>query len=93
MADQKKKDEFIPADQVSVSPRGRKKVLNGDLLDTLRSLPAGQAAVLHSTFGKVAKADRPKVGAVIRKHWTAVRSEDCRIDYTLEGVPQVRVRV
>lgn len=86
------KDAFIPADQVEVSPRGRKKVLNGDLLDTLRDLPVDQAAVLHSTFGKVSKTDRPKVGAIIRKHWSAVRSDDCRIDYTLEGVPQVRVR-
>jgi len=90
MPDQK--DEFIPADQVSVSPRGRKKVLSADLLDTLRKVTPDRGVVLGGTFGKVAKADRGAVSATIRKHWREVRSDDVRIDYALDGTPQVRVR-
>jgi len=85
-------DEFIPADQVEVSPRGRKKVLNADLLDVLAKVTPDQGVALRGTFGEVAKADRPAVSATIRKHWQEIRSDDVRIDFSLRGVPQVRVR-
>jgi hypothetical protein len=32
------------------------------------------------------------VDEVTRKHWTHTRTDACRIDYTPEGVPQVRIK-
>jgi hypothetical protein len=77
---------------VEVSPRGRKKVLNADLLETLSKVTPDQGVALKGSFGKVAKSDRNAVSATIRKHWREVRSDDVRIDYSLDGIPQVRVR-
>ena len=85
-------DEFIAADAVKVSPRGRKKVLNQDLLATLAKVTPKQGVALKGTFGMVAKSDRPAVAATIRKHWREVRTDEVRIDFTPEGVAQVRVR-
>ena len=85
-------DEFISAEAVQVSPRGRKKVLNPDLLATLKKVTAKNAATLGGTFGAVPKAERATVSATIRKHWREVREDEMRIDFTPEGVPQVRVR-
>ena len=85
-------DEFIPADQVEVSPRGRKKILNADLLDTLAQVTPDRGVVLKGAFGVVAKTDRPAVSATIRKHWSEIRSEDVRIDFSPAGYAQVRVR-
>ena len=85
-------DQFIPADSVKVSPRGRKKVLNPDLLATLKKVTPKQGVALKGTFGNVPKAERPAVSATIRKHWREVRTDEVRIDFTPEGVPQVRVR-
>ena len=90
MADQK--DEFIPADRVEVSPRGRKKILNADLLEVLAKVTPDRGVALKGTFGQVAKSDRPAVSATIRKHWQEIRSDDVRIDFSPAGVPQVRVR-
>jgi hypothetical protein len=85
-------DEFIAADAVKVSPRGRRKVLNQDLLATLAKVTPKQGVALRGTFGEVAKSDRPAVAATIRKHWREIRTEEVRIDFTPEGVAQVRVR-
>ena len=85
-------DQFIPADSVKVSPRGRKKVLNADLLATLKKVTATKAVALGGSFGTVPREQRATVSATIRKHWREVRSDDVRIDFTPEGVPQVRVR-
>lgn len=85
-------DEFISADKIVVSPRGRKKILNQALLATLAKVTPDKGVALAGTFGKVAKSDRPGVSATIRKHWREVRSDEVRIDFTPEGVPQVRVR-
>jgi len=85
-------DEIISAEEVSVSPRGRKVEINPDLASTLKKLKAGQAARLTATFGEVSKPHRATVSSIIRKHWRHVRDDDLRIDYTAEGVPQVRVR-
>lgn len=86
-------DDFIDVDEVTTSPRGRKPELDQALLDLLASIPAGKAARLSKTFGSVPKEKRQAVGAVIRKHWKAVYGEvKPRIDFTPEGVPQVRAR-
>jgi len=85
-------DEFLPADAVQVSPRGRKKVLIQELLDTLSNVTPEQGVALKGTFGVVAKSDRPTVAATIRKHWGEVQSDECRIDFSPEGYAQVRVR-
>ena len=85
-------DEFISASEVIVSPRGRKKILNADLLETLSKVTADRGVALKGTFGNVAKDDRPTVSATIRKHWKEIRSDDVRIDFSPAGVPQVRVR-
>ena len=85
-------DSFISADAVQVSPRGRKKVLNPDLLATLKKVTKKDAVTLGGSFGKVAKGDRATVSATIRKHWREVRADEVRIDFTPDGIPQVRVR-
>lgn len=85
-------DEFITEAEVQVSPRGRKVEINPDLAATFKKMKPGQAARLTETFGPVPKAQRATVSTVIRKHWRHVREDDCRIDYTVDGIAQVRVR-
>jgi hypothetical protein len=87
-------DDFISVDEVQTSPRGRKPVLNPDLVKLLASIPAGKAARLEKTFGKVSRDQRAATSAVIRKHWKAAHGEASkpRIDFTTDGVPQVRAR-
>jgi len=85
-------DEFISADSVQVSPRGRKKVLIVELLETLAKVTPKQGVALKGTFGAVAKSDRPTVSATIRKHWAEVQAGECRVDFSPEGFAQVRVR-
>ena len=85
-------DEFISAEDVVVSPRGRKLEINPDLAATLKKLKAGQAVRLTDTIGSVPKEKRATVSTVIRKHWRHVREDAIRIDYATDGVPQVRVR-
>jgi len=93
MADAKITDDFIEVDEVTSSPRGRKPELDDALLALLQSIPNGKAARLTKTFGAVPKEKRQAVGAVIRKHWKAVYGDvKPRIDFTPEGVPQVRAR-
>lgn len=85
-------DEFISEEDVQVSPRGRKVEINPNLAATFKKIKPGQAARLTETFGSVPKTQRATVSTVIRKHWRHVREDDCRIDYTADGIPQVRVR-
>lgn len=85
-------DEFINADEVVVSPRGRKLEINPDLAATLKKLKSGGAVRLSTSIGPVSKDQRATVSANIRKHWKHVREDDLRIDYAKDGVPQVRVR-
>jgi hypothetical protein len=93
MAEAKVNDDFIDVSEVTASPRGRKPELDQGLVDLLASIPEGKAARLTKTFGAVPKEKRQAVGAVIRKHWKAVYGEvKPRIDFTPEGVPQVRAR-
>ena len=85
-------DEFISAEDVVVSPRGRKLEINPELAATLKKLKVGQAVRLSDTIGPVSKEKRATVSTVIRKHWRHVREDAIRIDYATDGVPQVRVR-
>jgi hypothetical protein len=86
-------DDFIDVAEVQTSPRGRKPVLDSSLLDLLKKVPNGKAVRLAKTFGNVPRDKRAAVSAVIRKHW-AVAHPDVkpRIDFTQDGVPQVRAR-
>jgi len=86
------KDEVISADQVMPSPRGRHIEKNKELLDAFEHLKPWQAMRLGSTFGEVSRADRNKVSHIIRRHWELVRKDAPRIDFSPEGIPQVRVR-
>lgn len=85
-------DEFISEDEVRVSPRGRKAVYDAKLLDALRAIPAGRVARLSGSIGSVPKADRPRVSAILRKHWQVAKpGTECRVDFDPEtGVPQIR---
>lgn len=85
-------DEFIPADEVSVSPRGRKANLDPELLAKFAAIPAGMAWVGKAYFGEVPKDKRASVSQIVRKHWRAARADECRIDYTANGVIQVRAK-
>ena len=86
-------DDFIELSELEVMPRGRKTVLNGDLLDTLSGLTAGKAVRLAKAFGEVPKAKRPAVSASIRKHWQSLDlTGDISVAYTLTGVPQAYIK-
>ena len=85
-------DEYITAEEVEISPRGRKVEIDPALADKLKKLKAGQGLRLTDTFGEVPKSKRATVSTIIRKHWKHVRNDVPRIDYTPSGVPQVRVR-
>lgn len=86
-------DEFIDIADVQTSPRGRKPVLDGALLETLKKVPNGKAVRLAKTFGNVAREERAAVSAVIRKHWAVAHPNvKPRIDFTQDGIPQVRAR-
>ena len=83
---------IISEEEVQRSPRGRKAVLDQDMLDLLGQLSPGQAALV-TAFGNVEKDKRSAVSANIRKHFTAVHGEDvsCRIEYSPgDNFPQVR---
>lgn len=84
-------DEIISADDVIVSPRGRKAELDQDQIKAYKALKPGQALLMSSTFGSVPKEQRSRVSQEIRKNFDAARSEKPRIDYTPDGVPQVRI--
>jgi len=84
-------DEIIKADDVVVSPRGRKSELNPDLVKAFKALKPGEALRLVDTYGCVPKEQRSRVSQEIRKNFHAARAEKPRIDYTPEGVPQVRI--
>lgn len=82
----------IAVEDVVVSRRGRTAEYDSDLLEDLESLTSDEALDLGPYFGTPeSKEDRQKVGADIRKHWAAVRTDKCRIDFGA-GTPQVRVK-
>ena len=86
-------DDIVANDDVEVSPRGRRKILDQNLLATLRKVTPTHGVALGSTFGEVAKDDRPAVSASLRKHFLEVHpGKVARIDFTRAGVPQVRMR-
>ena len=86
------KDEIIPLDEVIASPRGRHIEKNDELVQAFKELKPWQAMRLGKTFGKVERDERNKVSHIIRRHWEVARKDDPRIDFSPEGVPQVRAR-
>lgn len=82
--------EIISEDQVERTPRGRKAVYDPELLELLESLTPGSAARLDG-LQEENKDKRSAVSAHIRKHFNTVNPDaKCRIEYTADGVPQVR---
>ena len=51
-------DEIISADDVVVSPRGRKAELDPELVAKFKALKPGQALRLSDYYGEVTKAER-----------------------------------
>lgn len=86
------KDEIISVDEIIASPRGKHIEKNYELIEAMRHLKPWQAMRLGSSFGKVDKEERNKVSHIIRRHWSAARDDLPRIDFSPEGIPQVRVR-
>ena len=83
-------DVFIDASEMRSTPRGRKAIIDHELVETFRQLPAGKGVRLASKFGKVAKAEKAKVSARIRTAWKVAHpGTACSITYTPEGIPQV----
>ena len=87
-------DEFISEDDVQVSPRGRTVQLDADLVKLLKKLTPGKAVRLTDSIGPVDATKRPTVSGTIRKNFKGAHGPDavCRIDYTPEGIPQVRFK-
>lgn len=92
MAAAKDQDEIISVEQITVSPRGRQKVIDAALADKLAQIKPGQAVALRGTFGQVPVDQRAKVSQIIRKHWTHIRTDACRINFSPEGVAQVSIK-
>jgi hypothetical protein len=86
------KDEIIPATEVVVSPRGRKVEIDPALVAKITPLKAGEALRLAAYFGEIPKDQRSRTSQQIRKHARAAGKEHFRIDYTPEGVPQLRIK-
>ena len=82
------KDEIISAELIVKSPRGRKKVLDKDLLTKLAALAPGQAIALKS-MGPIPKDLRQDVSAKIRKHFVEAHGTKPSINYTPDGFAQV----
>lgn len=86
------KDEVISVDEVIASPRGKHIEKNEELIDAFKGLKPWQAMRLGKTFGKVERDERNKVSHIIRRHWEVARKDLPRIDFSPDGIPQVRVR-
>jgi hypothetical protein len=83
--------EIIREDEVQRTPRGRTATYDDELLALLSTLEPGMAARLDA-LAVTDKDQRSSTSAHIRKHFEEVHGEDakCRIDYSPDGVPQVR---
>lgn len=86
------KDEIISVDEVIASPRGKHIEKNEELVQAFRELKPWQAMRLGKTFGNVERDERNKVSHIIRRHWEVARKDLPRIDFSPDGIPQVRVR-
>lgn len=82
---------LISVDEVRTTPRGRQASYDDELLALLGDMSPGQAAALEG-LATPDKTKRSAVSANIRKHFRAAHGEDvkCRIEYSPEGVPQVK---
>jgi len=85
-------NEVIPADEVVPSPRGKHIDQDDELVESFKTLKEWEALRLGRTFGRVKKEERSKVAHIIRRHWRLAREDSPRIDFSPEGVAQVRVR-
>jgi hypothetical protein len=83
---------IIPVSEVTKAPRGRKAVVNRDLLALLKQVKQGFAADLSDIFGEVERDDRSRVSQIIRTHWRMCQDTKPSINYTPQGVPQVSHR-
>lgn len=84
-------NEIISLSDVVKSPRGRKKVLDKDLLSALQPLKPGQAMRMKM-FGQVPSESRADVSGKIRKHFIEAHGVKPSINYSPEGFPQVSFR-
>jgi len=82
---------IISEDEVQRTPRGRKAVYDPELIELLSTLTPGSAARLDG-LQEENKDKRSAVSAHIRKHFSAAQGDEvkCRVEYTADGVPQVR---
>jgi hypothetical protein len=87
-------NEFIPVSEMTSARRGRKRIVDVDLLDVLNELttsPDGVGVVLRDTFGPVEKEKRAAIRSRILSHWA--ETGDARalsIKFSdPEGIPQV----
>lgn len=87
-------DLLVSEDDVMVSPRGRKAVTDPVLTEAFAALTEGQALNLEPVLGASHdKAERAKMGTIIRNNWKHVRGDKPRIDFhPVSGAPQVRIK-
>jgi hypothetical protein len=87
-------NEFIPVSEMTSARRGRKRIVDVELLDTLAELaaqPEGTAVVLRETFGSVEKEKRAAIRSRILSHWSELNDpRSLSIKFSdPEGIPQV----
>jgi hypothetical protein len=87
-------DEFISVSEMTSARRGRKRVVDVELLDVLTQLSTkvdGIGVILRDTFGSVEKDRRTATRSRILSHWAEVGdSRGLSIKFSdPEGIPQV----
>ncbi len=90
-------DEVVEISDIQISPRGRKAEFDNELLEKIRNLPTdkGLRLVSMQVDDPTNKSQTQTVGGKIRKHWREVFGTESgapkpRIDFSTEGVPQLR---
>jgi hypothetical protein len=81
--------QVIKADEMEVTPRGRKSSVSPDLIKAISRLKAGEALKV-SAYKATSKKDKGRVSARIRQAAKAA-GVSVKIFWTLAGVPQVQV--
>lgn len=83
------KAKLIPVAEIRKAPRGRKPVIQNDLLEILKQVKPGFAADLSDIYGPVSKEERSKVSQVVRTHWKMVHNSKPSLNFSEDGILQV----
>jgi hypothetical protein len=88
--------EIIEETQITRVPRGRKSNIDPAMVDAFRALKKGKAVRITSMKldpkAPTYKTDKARVSASLRSAIRRAGHEDFAIEFSPEGVPQVRLK-